>query len=48
MGDDMTDPTPDSFRALARSSPWLWRTLRFTIEWERPPPGEPAAVCGRG
>lgn len=40
----MTDPTPDSFRALARSSPWLWRTLRFTIEWERPPPGEPAAV----
>lgn len=23
-------PTPDSFRALARSSPWRWRTLHFT------------------
>jgi hypothetical protein len=23
------DPTPDSFRALARSSPWRWRTLHF-------------------
>jgi hypothetical protein len=22
-------PTPDTFRALARSSPWLWRTLHF-------------------
>jgi hypothetical protein len=24
------DPTDDAFRALARSSPWLWRTLHFT------------------
>lgn len=24
-------PTADDFRALARSSPWLWRTLRFTL-----------------
>lgn len=24
------DPTPDAFHALARSSPWRWRTLHFT------------------
>lgn len=24
-------PTADDFAALARSSPWLWRTLRFTL-----------------
>jgi hypothetical protein len=24
-------PTPDSFTALARSSPWRWSTLRFTV-----------------
>jgi hypothetical protein len=23
-------PSPESFAALARSSPWLWSTLRFT------------------
>jgi hypothetical protein len=26
-------PTPDSFAALARSSPWRWSTLRFTVRW---------------
>jgi hypothetical protein len=26
-------PTADDFRALARSSPWLWTTLRFTVRW---------------
>ena len=26
----MTAPSADDFRALARSSPWHWRTLRFT------------------
>jgi hypothetical protein len=24
-------PSPESFAALARSSPWLWSTLRFTV-----------------
>ena len=28
----MTAPTLDDLRALARSSPWLWRTLRFTLQ----------------
>lgn len=28
----MITPTADDLRALARSSPWLWRTLRFTLE----------------
>ena len=23
-------PTEDTFRALARGSPWRWRTLHFT------------------
>jgi hypothetical protein len=27
----VTTPTADSFRALARSSPWRWSTLRFTL-----------------
>ncbi len=27
----MLVPTPDSFAALARSSPWRWSTLRFTV-----------------
>jgi hypothetical protein len=33
------DPTPDRFRGLARSSPWRWRSLRFTARWlpESPP-----------
>jgi hypothetical protein len=26
-------PTTDDFRALARSSPWRWTTLRFTVGW---------------
>jgi hypothetical protein len=26
-------PTSDQFRALARSSPWRWRTLRFRVRW---------------
>lgn len=30
-------PTTDDFRALARSSPWRWSTLRFTVRW----PGDP-------
>lgn len=33
----MTAPSPDSFAALARSSPWRWSTLRFTVSW----PGDP-------
>ncbi|MGY1623391.1 hypothetical protein ACI789_14435 [Geodermatophilus sp. SYSU D00965] len=30
-------PDADAFRALARSSPWRWSTLRFTVRW----PGNP-------
>jgi len=30
-------PSADSFAALARSSPWRWSTLRFTVTW----PGDP-------
>lgn len=26
-------PTQDRFAALARSSPWRWRSLRFTAHW---------------
>jgi hypothetical protein len=26
-------PSAESFSALARSSPWLWSTLRFTVRW---------------
>jgi hypothetical protein len=26
-------PSSDSFAALARSSPWRWSTLRFTVRW---------------
>ncbi|RBY77548.1 hypothetical protein DQ239_10525 [Blastococcus sp. TF02-09] len=33
----MPTPSPDSFAALARSSPWRWSTLRFTVRW----PGDP-------
>jgi hypothetical protein len=29
----VSPPTDDDFRALARSSPWLWSTLRFTVRW---------------
>lgn len=31
----MTTPTADAFAALARSSPWRWSTLRFTVRWPR-------------
>ncbi|HZB48784.1 MAG TPA: hypothetical protein VE547_06785 [Mycobacteriales bacterium] len=27
------DPDPSRFRALARSSPWRWRSARFTVSW---------------
>jgi hypothetical protein len=30
-------PSADAFAALARSSPWRWSTLRFTVRW----PGNP-------
>ena len=33
----MVDPTPDAFRALARSSPWRWTTLHFTHRDARGP-----------
>lgn len=33
----MTTPSADTFAALARSSPWRWTTLRFTVGW----PGDP-------
>ena len=33
----MPTPSADSFAALARSSPWRWSTLRFTVAW----PGDP-------
>ena len=26
-------PSADTFAALARSSPWRWSTLRFTVRW---------------
>jgi hypothetical protein len=26
-------PSADAFAALARSSPWRWSTLRFTVRW---------------
>lgn len=34
--DDAVELTEERFRALARSSPWRWSTLRFTIH-EHPP-----------
>ncbi len=34
----------EDFRALARSSPWLWRTMRFSIEFESSEPGHPRAL----
>ncbi|TYP89978.1 hypothetical protein [Blastococcus xanthinilyticus] len=33
----MLTASPDTFAALARSSPWRWSTLRFTVSW----PGDP-------
>ncbi|MGY1986107.1 hypothetical protein ACI792_07790 [Blastococcus sp. SYSU DS0669] len=29
----MLRPSPDTFAALARSSPWRWSTLRFSVSW---------------
>ncbi len=29
----MLTPSADTFAALARSSPWRWSTLRFTVGW---------------
>lgn len=34
-------PDADDFRALARSSPWRWRTVQFTVRWNGPYAGEP-------
>lgn len=31
----MSDPTPQRFAALARSSPWRWRSLEFTFSQRR-------------
>lgn len=36
-----TAVAPERFAALARSSPWLWRTLRFTVRWQGPYAGKP-------
>jgi hypothetical protein len=35
----VTAPTAETFAALARSSPWRWATLRFTVSWSGGPPG---------
>lgn len=40
----MRIPTADAFAALARSSPWRWRTLRFTVGWTGPHPTWPEPV----
>lgn len=32
--DAVVAPTPESFRALARSAPWRWQTLRFVARWQ--------------
>ena len=29
----MSAPRPEQFAALARSSPWMWSTLRFVVSW---------------
>lgn len=41
------EPTAARFRALARSSPWRWRTLRFTVHWQGYP-SVPATTPVRG
>ncbi|WP_195908909.1 hypothetical protein [Microlunatus sp. Gsoil 973] len=33
----MVSPSAQDFAALARSSPWLWSTLRFTARWTGDP-----------
>jgi hypothetical protein len=42
-------PTPEDFADLARSSPWRWTTLRFTVRWPHDPwkPGEVRAWLRR-
>ena len=30
-------PDAEDFRALARSSPWLWRSVRFALHWDGSP-----------
>lgn len=37
-------PTLEDFRALARSSPWRWRTLRFTLNRDPPVGGGPESL----
>ena len=37
----MTTPILDDVRALARSSPWLWRTLTFTLAYDDPDANDP-------
>ncbi len=32
----MTAPTTERFMALARSSPWRWASLRFSVSWTGP------------
>ncbi len=38
MTDGLVAPTEDRWRALARSSPWLWRTARFELMRTGPNP----------
>lgn len=40
-------PTPTRFRALARSSPWRWRTVRFTVSWRGDSGREPVRAWVR-
>lgn len=40
----MTHPSPEQFAALARSSPWRWRTLRFVVSWRGQFPTWPRPV----
>jgi hypothetical protein len=37
-------PSADAFTALARSSPWRWSTLRFTVSWSGGPTGHRAGA----
>lgn len=37
-------PTPERFRALARSSPWRWHTVRIRVRWNGPSTPWPASV----
>ena len=42
----MRHPTPETFRGLARSSPWRWRALSFELH-RRPVHGPDHVVLGR-